>query len=90
MKRLGFAVASASLLVLGACSGNNQDQLTNTDTNAAIEDDLNALSDQAADVADEAEVLANQAADLQQQEEQAPADNATGPETPADENIAGM
>ena len=89
MKRLGFAAAAASLIALGACSGNNEDALTDTETNTAVEDDLDNLSDQAADVANEAEILEDQAANLQQ-EAAPPADDATGAETPADENIAGM
>ena len=45
---------------------------------------LDDLSNEAANVAAEAEVLENQAANLQQEAQD------TGPETPADENIAGM
>ena len=86
MKTISLAVAALGLLALTACDRGKQEQLGNdVELNAAPAEDLNALSDQAADVAAEAQELQNQAAELELETE-----NATGPETPADENIQGM
>ena len=86
MNRLGLAATTLALLALAACGRGDQDQLNATDTNASIET-LDELSDDAANVAAEAAELKNQAAQLNQE---AQAIDETGPETPADENIAGM
>ena len=83
MNKASLAAVAFGLLALAACGRGDEDRLSAN--NEAVED-LNALSDQAANVAAEAEALENQAANLEQES----ADNATGPETPADENIAGM
>ncbi|HYI43647.1 MAG TPA: hypothetical protein VD768_08505 [Sphingomicrobium sp.] len=88
MKKFSLAAAALGLLALAACDRGKQEQLGNdVELNAAPAEDLNALSDQAADVAAEAEALQNQAAQL---EAETPAENATGAETPEDENIQGM
>ena len=88
MKKISLAAAALGLLALAACDRGKQEQLGNdVELNAAPAEDLNALSDQAAEVAAEAEVLQNQAATLEQE---STAENLTGPETPADENIQGM
>jgi uncharacterized protein YlxW (UPF0749 family) len=86
MKRLGLAATTLALLALAACGRGDQDQLNATDANASVET-LDELSDDAANVAAEAAELENQAAQLNQE---AQATDAAGPETPADENIAGM
>ena len=88
MKTVSLAAATLGLLALAACDRGKQEQLGNdVELNAAPAEDLNALSDEAAQVAAEAQELQNQAAKL---EDEAPAENATGPETPEDENIQGM
>ena len=88
MKTISLAAAAVAVLALAGCDRGKQEQLGNdVELNAAPAEDLNALSDQAAEVAAEAEELQNQAANLEQE---TPTENATGPETPADENIQGM
>ena len=89
MKKTSLAAAALALLTLTACDRGKQEQLGNdVEMNAAAPEDLNALSDQAAEVAAEAEQLQNQAAELEQESDGT--ENATGPETPEDENIQGM
>lgn len=88
MKTISLAAAAVAVLALAGCDSGKQEQLGNeVELNAAPAEDLNALSDQAADVAAEAEALENQAAALEQENV---TENATGPETPEDENIQGM
>lgn len=87
MKRLTLAATILAFLSLAACGRSDQDQLNATETNAAGET-LDELSDDAANLAAEADALESQAAQLNQEAQAA--DDATGPETPADENIAGM
>lgn len=84
MNKASLAAVAFGLFALAGCGSGDQDRLNMAD-NEVVED-LNALSDQAANVAAEAEALQNQAANLEQEA----ADNAAGPEVPADENIAGM
>lgn len=86
MKKLSLAATTLALLALAACGRGDQDQINSTDN--ATAETLDELSDEAANLAAEAEVLENQAAELDQEAQAA--DNASGPETPADENIAGM
>ena len=89
MNKISLAAAALAVAALSACDRGKQEQLGNdveVNTAAPIED-LNALSDQAAEVAAEAEQLENHAAALEQE---AAGENATGPETPEDENIQGM
>ncbi len=86
MNRLSLAATTFALLALAACGRGDQDQLNATDANATAET-LDELSNDAANVAAEAEALENQAAQLNQE---AQAEEPGGPETPADENIAGM
>lgn len=89
MKRISLAAAALASVAVAACDRGQQEQLGNdVELNAPAPEDLNALSDQAADVAAEAQELQNQAAELEQESD--PAENATGPETPEDENIQGM
>lgn len=89
MNRISLAGASLALLALAACDRGKQEQLGNeVELNAAAPEDLNALSDQAAEVAAEAQELENKAVQIEQETQSA--EEATGPETPADENIQGM
>ncbi|MGN6156180.1 MAG: hypothetical protein ACTHN4_10685 [Sphingomicrobium sp.] len=84
MKKSGLAVVAFGLLALAACGQKNQDQLNQADVN--VTDNLDVLANDAANQASEQDVLQNQ----QQQLNQEATDNATGAETPADENIQGM
>ena len=84
MKKSGLAVVAFGFLALAACGRNNQDQLNQADMNSA--DNLDMLANDAANAASEQDVLQNQ----QEQLNQEATDNATGAETPADENIQGM
>jgi len=85
MRTARVAAAAAAILMLAACGRSDQDQLNEADINEM--QSLDELSNDAANVAAEAEVLENQAASLEQE---AQSTDAAGPETPADENIAGM
>jgi predicted small lipoprotein YifL len=85
MKKSGLAVVAFTFLALAACGQKNQDQLNQADMNATA-DNLDMLANDAANQASEQDVLQNQ----QEQLNQEATDNAAGPKTPADENIAGM
>jgi predicted small lipoprotein YifL len=85
MKKSGLAVVAFTFLALAACGQKNQDQLNQADMNATA-DNLDMLANDAANQASEQDVLQNQAEQLNQEA----TDNAAGPKTPADENIAGM
>lgn len=84
MKKTTVIAVACALVALAGCNRGNQDQLDAKD----VEQNLDALSNDAANVASEAQELQNQAANLQNQAEAI--DNASGAETPADENIQGM
>jgi ABC-type oligopeptide transport system substrate-binding subunit len=86
MKKASLAVAAFALLALAGCNKGNEDQLNAANMNGT--ESLDDLSNDAANVASEAQVLQNQAEQLN--EEAKAVDNATGPKTPADENIEGM
>jgi peptidoglycan hydrolase CwlO-like protein len=84
MKKATLIAVACALVALAGCNRGNQDQLHASDD----QQNLDELSNDAANVASEAQELQNQAANLQNQAEAV--DNASGPETPADENIQGM
>ena len=84
MKKAALIAVTCALVALAGCNRGNQDQLNASD----VEQNLDALSNDAANVASEAQELQNQAANLENQAQAV--DNASGPETPADENIQGM
>ena len=86
MKKSTMAALLFGSLALAACNRGDEDQLNAADINEM--QSLDELSNEAANVAAEAEVLENQAANLNAEAQST--DNASGPETPADENIAGM
>ena len=87
MSRLTLAATAFAILALAACGRSDQDQINASEANTAAET-LDDLSNDAANVAAEADALENQAAQLNQEAQAA--DDGAGPETPADENIAGM
>ena len=84
MRKATLIAVSCAVVALAGCNRGNQDQLNASD----VEQNLDALSNDAANVASEAQELQNQAANLENQAQSI--DNASGPETPADENIQGM
>jgi hypothetical protein len=87
MKKLVFVVATMGALALGACSGNNQDEVSNAEMNQPATD-LNALSSDAANDAanSEADALGNQ----QNQLENESADNTLNPSDAQEQNVSGM
>ena len=85
MKKPHVAAVAFGLFALAACNRSNPDALNENDVNAQ---NLDELSNDAANVASESQELQNQAANLQNQAKNL--DNATGAQTPADENIQGM
>ncbi|CAA9502900.1 MAG: hypothetical protein AVDCRST_MAG44-923 [uncultured Sphingomonas sp.] len=95
MKKLLFAVAGTSTLMLAACSSNNQDSVENAELNqpAAEFNDMSgeALNDAAAG---EAAALGTQQQQLEQENAAAPADeNAAAPapvEDDDEQNVSGM
>lgn len=86
MNKVTLAAVGFGLLALSACGRADQDQLNAADVNEM--QSLDELANDAANVANEAQALQNQAANLEEEAEST--DNATGAETPDDENIAGM
>ena len=89
MKRLALAAAALAAISVGGCHKKNPDQLDeNVQVTQNSEDNLNALSNQAAKVASEAQQLQNQANQLNV--EAAQIENAKGPQSASDENIQGM
>lgn len=97
MTRLPIVLMGAVSLTLAACSSNNQDAVTNAQTNQAAEDNLNGLSNAAAGDAamGEAATLGDQQRQLEQQ---APAnadsnmsgDNTQNPADADEQNVSGM
>lgn len=86
MNMIRLTTVTFALVALAACGRSDEDQLNTTEINEM--QSLDELSDDAANVADEAQALESQAANLEEEAEAA--EDAQGPETPADENIAGM
>ena len=99
MKKLVFVVATMGALALGACSGNNQDEVSNAEMNQPATD-LNALSSDAATgsgcaaAGDAANDAANSEADAlgnqQNQLENESADNTLNPSDAQEQNVSGM
>jgi hypothetical protein len=90
MKRLAFALTGAAALSLAACSGNNQDEVTNAEMNQPSADELNALSNQAAMDAANAESAALGAQQNALEQENAALDNAVNPTDADEQNVSGM
>lgn len=86
MNKASLAAIGFGLLALAACGRSDQDQLNTTEINSM--ETLDDLSNDAANVAAEAEALEDQSAQLER--EARSAENAAGPQTPADEDIQGM
>ena len=89
MKRLVFAFTGAAALSLSACSGNNQDQVTNTEMNQPSGDELNQSAMDAANDAANAEAAAL-GAQQQELENQSAADDAANPSDAQEQNVSGM
>ena len=88
MKRLVIILTGTAALMLGACSGGNEDQVNNAELNQPAAE-LNDLATDAANTAAEANALANQAQNLAD-EANAAADNTANPEDADEQNVAGM
>lgn len=84
MNKASLAAVAIGLLAVAACNRGNEDQINVTNE---MGQDLDELSNEAAGLAAETEALENQANQLEQEAESS---DGEGPETPADENIAGM
>ncbi len=88
MKKLSFVLTGAAVLALSACSGGNEDAVTNAEMNQPAPE-LNELSSDAANDAANAEAAAL-GTQQQQLEEENAADNATNPSDDEEQNVAGM
>jgi hypothetical protein len=88
MKKLSFGLIGAAALALAACSGSNEDAVTNAEMNQPAPE-LNELSSDAANDAANAEAAAL-GTQQQQLEEENAADNATNPSDDEEQNVAGM
>jgi hypothetical protein len=89
MKRLAFAIGTAAVLALGACSGGNEDAVNNAELNQPSADELNALANQAAMDAANAEAAALGTAQTVT-ENAAVQDNVTNPTDADEQNVSGM
>jgi hypothetical protein len=87
MKRLAFAFVGGAALTLGACSGSNQDAVSNAELNQPGVD-LNEQANEAAMNAAEDQALGNQAQQLNQ--ENAAAENTVSPSEAQEQNVSGM
>jgi hypothetical protein len=88
MKRLVFLIGGAAALGLAACSGSNQDAVSNAELNQPAADDLNALANEAA-VNAEDQALGNQQQQLNDQNAAAE-DNGSNPTEAEEKNIDAM
>src|SRR4051794_25678757 len=91
VKKLAFVLTGAAALALGACSGNNQDEVQNAELNQPDAEQLNELSNQAAmDAANaEAAALGNQQRQLNE-ENAAAEDKTANPTDEEEQNVSGM
>jgi hypothetical protein len=85
MKRLVFVIGGAAALALSACSGGNEDTVSNAELNQPAAEDLNALANEAAQNAED-QALGNQ----QQQLDQNGQDNGRNPSEAQEQNVSGM
>lgn len=85
MKRLVFLMGGAAALALGACSGSNQDAVSNAELNQPAADDLNAQANEAAMNAQD-QSLGNQ----QQVDQNASGDNGPNPTDAQENNVSAM
>ena len=88
MKRLAICLTGAAALMVGACSGGNEDQVNNAELNQPAAE-LNDLANEAANTAMEANALADQAQNLAN-EANAATDNTANPEDADEQNVSGM
>ena len=89
MKKLGFVITGAAALALAACSGNNDDAVTNAELNQPAAEDLNVLANEAAENA----ALDNAEQPVEDQNAAAPVANtadATEPTDADEQNVSGM
>jgi hypothetical protein len=90
MKKLVFALTGAAALMVGGCSGNNEDTVQNAEMNQPSSDELNAQANQAAMDAANSEAAALGAQEQQLQQENAVVENATNPQEEDEQNVSGM
>jgi hypothetical protein len=87
MKKLVFLIGGAAALALGACSGSNQDAVSNAELNQPAAEDLNAEANEAAMNAQD-QALGNQ---QQATDENAAAlDNGPNPSEAEEKNVDAM
>jgi len=84
MKRLVFLIGGTAALALGACSGSNQDTVSNAELNQPAAEDLNAEANAAAMNAED------QALGNQQQKDENAADNGPNPSEAQEKNVDAM
>jgi hypothetical protein len=85
MKRLVFLIGGAAALSLGACSGSNQDTVSNAELNQPAAEDLNAEANAAAMNAED-QALGNQ----QKKDENAAGENGPNPSEAQEKNVDAM
>lgn len=89
MKKRVFVLIATASLAVAACSGNNQDAVDNAQLNQANED-LNAMSSDAANDAANAEAEALGTQQQQLEQANAAADNTSDPTDAEEQNVSGM
>jgi len=89
MKKLTFVLTGAAALTLAACSGDNQDAVTNAEMNQPAAE-LNALAGDAANDAANAEAAALGTQQQQLEQENAAEDNTSNPTDEQEQNVDGM
>ena len=89
MKKLTFAVIGAATLIIGACSGGNDDQVNNAEMNQTGAE-LNDIANDAANNAAEAENLAMQQQQLEANNAAQATDNTVNPQDADEQNVSGM
>ena len=86
MKRLVFPIVGVASLALCACSGSNQDAVSNAEINQPAADDLNGLANEAAMNA-ESQALGNEQANS---ENAVANENGTNPSEAEEKNVDAM
>jgi hypothetical protein len=87
MRKLAFALAIGSAMMLSACNRGNQDQVNNAELNQPAAE-LNALANEAVNTALEANALANQAQNLENAATNV--DDTVNPKDADEQNVSGM
>ena len=88
MKKLAFAFAAGSALLVAACNNAGQDQVNNAELNQPSPE-LNGLANEAANNA-EADALGNQLDQLNNEAANGSDDNTVNPKDADEQNVSGM